>query len=297
MTPYIREPERIQNGQYGPISDFTKAGGNLDEATVKAFGEEWERFGEFSDSEIQSIASEYFDVVPEKDYSGFRRALDLGCGSGRWSRYLATRVSELESVDPSAAVEVAQLNLKEFDHVRVTRSGLDDLPFPKESFDFALCLGVLHHMPNTAKAVGDLCQFIKPGGKLLLYLYYDVSHRGWGFRTLFKISHAIRARVSKLSKGTRNAVCDILAVFLYGPLVGIQKLLNRLGVGTSKWPLSYYVNKNWHVIRNDARDRFGTPLEQRFTREEITSMLDSAGMTDLIFSENAPFWHCYSTKS
>ena len=54
-------------------------------------------------------------------------------------------------------------------------------------------------------------------------------------------------------------------------------------------PLGYYRNKSLRIIRNDALDRFGTPLEQRFTKVEIADMLNAAGMERVRFSENAPF--------
>ncbi len=40
----------------------------------------------------------------------------------------------------------------------------------------------------------------------------------------------------------------------------------------------------------DARDRFGTPLEQRFTRRQVGDMMQEAGLRDVHFSERAPFW-------
>jgi len=43
-------------------------------------------------------------------------------------------------------------------------------------------------------------------------------------------------------------------------------------------------------MRTDARDRFGTPLEKRFSREQITIMCHAAGLTGLQFSNTAPFW-------
>ena len=46
------------------------------------------------------------------------------------------------------------------------------------------------------------------------------------------------------------------------------------------------------MLANDALDRFGTSLEQRFSKAEITEMLDSAGfnISTLKFSEIEPFW-------
>ena len=37
-------------------------------------------------------------------------------------------------------------------------------------------------------------------------------------------------------------------------------------------------------MRTDARDRFGTPLEQRFTKSEIKKMMEEAGLEKIKFS-------------
>ena len=44
------------------------------------------------------------------------------------------------------------------------------------------------------------------------------------------------------------------------------------------------------MMRTDALDRFGTRLEQRFTKEEITNMLIDTGFENITFSDKAPFW-------
>jgi hypothetical protein len=46
------------------------------------------------------------------------------------------------------------------------------------------------------------------------------------------------------------------------------------------------------MLANDALDRFGTSLEQRFSKAEITEMLCAADfdLTTLKFSEIEPFW-------
>ena len=40
----------------------------------------------------------------------------------------------------------------------------------------------------------------------------------------------------------------------------------------------------------DARNRFGTPLEQRFTCAQIRQMCSAAVLVDLRFSPRAPYW-------
>ena len=49
-------------------------------------------------------------------------------------------------------------------------------------------------------------------------------------------------------------------------------------------------------MRTDALDRFGTRLEQRFTKEEIHQMMLDAGLENIKFSDNIPFWCAVGTK-
>ncbi len=43
-------------------------------------------------------------------------------------------------------------------------------------------------------------------------------------------------------------------------------------------------------MRTDALDRFGTRLEQRFSREQIKVMMEKVGLERIEFSANMPFW-------
>ena len=58
----------------------------------------------------------------------------------------------------------------------------------------------------------------------------------------------------------------------------------------SSWPLSYYRDKSFYVMRTDALDRFGTRLEKRFSKRQIKAMLESAGLKNIQFSHKLPYW-------
>ena len=64
----------------------------------------------------------------------------------------------------------------------------------------------------------------------------------------------------------------------------------------SKIPLSAYANKDFYIIRNDSLDRFGTRLEQRFTKAEIEAMMLRSGLGNIKFGENSAFWHAIGQK-
>ena len=49
-------------------------------------------------------------------------------------------------------------------------------------------------------------------------------------------------------------------------------------------------------MRTDALDRFGTRLEQRFTKKEIHLMMTESGLRDIKFSNEVPFWTAVGFK-
>jgi len=83
---------------------------------------------------------------------------------------------------------------------------------------------------------------------------------------------------------------------VYLPLATLSRLMERLGMKVLSVPLSYYRNHSFYTMRTDARDRFGTPLEQRFTRKQITDMMESAGLVNVRFSDAAPYWCAVGVK-
>jgi hypothetical protein len=88
-----------------------------------------------------------------------------------------------------------------------------------------------------------------------------------------------------------------MAATVYYPLARGAAGLDAFGMLPRSWPLSYYRDKPFYVMRTDALDRFGTRLEQRFTRIEIERMLAAAGFVDVRFSERMPYWTAVARKA
>lgn len=272
---------------------------NLDRETVDSFGEEWLKFNDFTDDEINIAGSQYFDIVDDKLLNKNSIVLDLGCGSGRWTKFISKKVKIVEAVDPSSAI-FSSIKLNENEsNVRITQASVSNIPFKNETFDFVVCLGVLHHIPNTQQALIDVVKKIKKGGSILLYLYYSLDNRGSFYKLIFKISTIFRLVISKMPHTLKKLTCDLIALFVYYPMVLLSRAFFFL-FGNKNWikkiPLSYYSDKSFNIIRNDALDRFGTPLEQRFSKSEITKMMLKAGLTSIKFSNNEPYWHMLGIK-
>lgn len=274
---------------------------NIDSRTVQGFGEEWRAFDQatLAGSEREAIFSGYFSIFPWDELPANASGADLGCGSGRWAALVAPRVGSLLLVDAShEALGVAKRNLAGVPGAAFHHGSVSELPLPDASLDFAYSLGVLHHLPDTAGAIQAIARKLKPGAPFLLYLYYSLEQRPAWFRALWRATNAVRQVVSRLPWPLRRATCDLFAAAVYWPLARAALLQEKLaGRALGSWPLAFYRDKSFYVMRTDSLDRFGTSLERRFSRLEIERMLTGAGFTDVRFSAAPPFWTALAYRS
>lgn len=295
-----QQPVNVVKTRNRDIACFMIDDSNIDKSTVDSFGKEWEAFHEFNTRDLQRLGDSYFDIVSDEMINNTSTvAADFGCGSGRWTKYIAPRVKTIAAIDPSDAIFAADELLAGVDNAELCKASISNLPFDDNYFDFGFSLGVLHHIPDTNQAMKDCVKKIKPGGYFLVYLYYDFEDRGFLFKTLYRISNAIRKPISRMSPKSKKFVCDILAVLFYMPFVLLSRLLRFFGVSKkirAKIPLHGYESTTFYIIRNDSLDRFGTPLEQRFSKAQITTMMTESGLTDIIFGKEIPYWHAIGRK-
>lgn len=271
---------------------------NIDWDTVDSFGEEWMKFDKFSDKEIERMGDEYFDIVNDTMMNSSSVVLDMGCGTGRWTKYVSSKVKFIEAVDPSKAVVAANDLVGSINNVRISQAEVSALPFQDGAFDFVFSLGVLHHIPDTSLALKQTVAKLREGGYCLIYLYYTLDNKSLLFRSIFHLSNFLRYFICRLPSSSKKFVCDILAIIFYLPLVFFSKVCFKLfGEKILKYiPLSWYHDKSFNVIRNDSLDRFGTPLEQRFSKEDINRMMINAGLKDVVFSSKPPYWRAVGRK-
>ena len=272
---------------------------NIDFKTVESFGEEWLLFDQLGMSELESEVAfkQYFSIFPWDILPVSAEGFDMGCGSGRWAKFVAPKVFRLNCIDPSIAIHVAKKCLVNFENIIFHKTSVDNSGLADESQDFGYSIGVLHHIPNTYEGLNSCVKLLKKGAPLLLYIYYSFENRPFWYKLLWKSTDLMRKGIYRLPNKIKNFVTDTIAILVYFPIARLSKILEKSGFNVKEIPLSYYRNRSLYTLRTDSRDRFGTPLEKRFTRSQIEKMMMNSGLIDIRFSEKEPFWCAVGIKA
>jgi SAM-dependent methyltransferase len=110
------------------------------------------------------------DLLGDVDLRPGMRLLDLGCGLGMTTTFLAREYGvHVVAVDHWVAAEEIQRRLEE-DGVAATAEAVNAeahaLPFDPESFDAVVSVDAYHYFGTSDLYIGYISQFLKPGGVL-----------------------------------------------------------------------------------------------------------------------------------
>ena len=265
---------------------------NLDKKTVESFSDQWLKYDQsgMEKNEASKIFNNYFSIFPWSNLSNKAEGFDMGCGTGRWANFVAPKVGKLHCIDPSNAIKVAKKKLKKFNNITYHQKSLDNSGLKIKSQDFGYLLGVLHYVPDAKAAIKSCSELLKPGAPILLYIYYSLDNRPLWFKWLWVLSNLFRLIISRLPKFLNFLICDIITILVYYPLARAAWIFEKIGLNFNNFPLHFYRNRSFYVMRTDSRDRFGTPLEKRYSKNEITQMMKDAGLEKIKFKNSVPFW-------
>lgn len=106
------------------------------------------------------------------------RVLEIGCGLGTDGAQFASAGADYTGVDlTEAAVELARRRFQLFDLPGTFRTAdAEKLDFADESFDLVYSHGVLHHTPDTERAVREVHRVLRKAGRAVVMLYHRDSY-------------------------------------------------------------------------------------------------------------------------
>ena len=142
---------------------------------ANAFGEQWNRFPKIQlDSYNGQNLSETRLARCMRghlaDLKG-KMVLEVGSGAGRFTEILLKHGAIVHSLDYSIAVDANRLNNGQHENLTLVQADIRRIPFPKASYDYVVCLGVIQHTPNSEESINCLWEMVKPGGHLVIDHY------------------------------------------------------------------------------------------------------------------------------
>jgi ubiquinone/menaquinone biosynthesis C-methylase UbiE len=190
----------------------------------------------FADAEIGS--REFFDAVERHRYRteshipkviDFARwrdrdVIEVGCGLGtdavNFARHGA-RYAGVDLTEASIALVEKRFALEGLS-ARLRVADAEALPFADESFDLFYSHGVLHHTPDTPRAIDEARRVLRPGGTAMVMLYHKSSYNyyvnimtlrrlgvrllrfDWGPKLVGRLTGEDEARLLKLQEAYRS---------------------------------------------------------------------------------------------
>lgn len=117
-------------------------------------------------------------ILETIDSSNIKDVLEIGCGTGLVSAYLATECGFQvygTDFDPHEIELAKELN-EESGDLHYQNEDAANLSFKDNSFDLVISQNVFHHIPNWPGAVAEINRVLRPGGYLI---WHDLVIPGW----------------------------------------------------------------------------------------------------------------------
>ncbi len=129
----------------------------------------------WSKKRVLSLAKELLGYT---ELNGKRDFLEVGCGNGAVSRYLADKYqANVVGIDiDTEQIELAEKYIVDAANLSFLEADATRLPFGAGSFDVVLSFGVMHHIDNWLDALGEIGRVLRPGG---YFIYADLIYPGW----------------------------------------------------------------------------------------------------------------------
>ena len=203
---------------------------NLDAKTVESFGDEWKRYNQssISKSELKNF-DDYFHIFPKEFLHNESECFDMGCGSGRWAQFIAPKVRRLNCIDPSDAINVAQINLGSYKNVKFFKASLDDDVLLENTQDL-LFTWRASSCARYPRSYSLMYEIFKARITTLVISVLDFDNRSWLYRSIWKLTDLLRRIIILLPASLKDFVTNVIAIFIYFPLARISKLLDAIGI-------------------------------------------------------------------
>jgi SAM-dependent methyltransferase len=251
--------------------------------SVSRFGYEWHHYPELRPEYEEQFRRWAVHLAPE-DWRDLR-FLDVGCGMGRnsyWAmRYGAAEGVAIDMDDRSLAS--ARRILAGFPGMRVEKASAYAIPY-RNMFDVVFSIGVVHHLEHPERALAQMVQAARPGGRVLIWVYGQENNR-W---------------IAVLVDPVRKALFSRLPVAVVHHLAFYPTALLWLGVRLGIGRIDYFRMLRsfaFRHLRSIVFDQMLPKIAHYWPREAVEALLSAQGLQDITLAwVNEMSWSAIGTK-
>jgi SAM-dependent methyltransferase len=187
------------------------------------------------------------------------KVLEIGCGLGTDGAQFAEAGADYTGVDlTEAAVDLARRRFELFDLPgKFQTADAENLDFADESFDLVYSHGVLHHTPETQKAIDEVHRVLRPGGRAMVMLYHRDSYN---YRVNISILRRMGARLLNSEPGVK-----LVQLMTGEPIDSLREHAKLL-----KTEKQSYLSAQEFLSQNT--DGAGNPLARVYSRGEAREL-------------------------
>lgn len=187
------------------------------------------------------------------------KVLEIGCGLGTDGAQFAEAGADYTGVDlTEAAVELARKRFELFEvKGKFQTADAENLDFADNSFDLVYSHGVLHHTPDTQKAIHEVHRVLRPSGRAMVMLYHRDSYN-------------YRVNISLLRRAGAHLLNSETGVKLVHWMTGEPVESLRQHAGRLKTEKKSYLSPEEFLNQNT--DGAGNPLARVYSRREAREL-------------------------
>ena len=148
-------------------------------------------------NEISPLYDLFENVYNHKVYAGTGKAvaeylkssdivLECACGTGAITECIAPKCKKLVATDFAVGMlRQASKKCRKFDNILFRRADITNIKCKDSRFDKVIAGNVIHLLPEPEKALAELERVVKPGGKIIIPTYINMSKSSAGLGVKF----------------------------------------------------------------------------------------------------------------